>query len=249
MIGYEDLPAIGIRALSDGAVRIAIGPEAMRDDATRGRVDAAWREHARTHPRDYDGMILAFDGYDEGSRTMRARRERYRYLAVGAGAGCGTRLLAVTGVVTGVDQDGDECVLLGRRSGETRIYGGLWELAPSGGVKCPAESVTELSIGDVRRALMEEGLEELGVSLEEAEVRALALVGDDEAASEDVLLRVRLRGAINSRWMACRTQDAGAWEYVDTAWVPIERLGAWVRERPGAVIPPSVAVLRWLGWA
>lgn len=248
-VRYDDLAGVCVRPLRAAGLVIKVEEAHAREADVAARVERAWQEHRRTHPRDYDGMILDVRARDIERGEVVARRERYRYLAVGHECGVHVSLLAVTGVVTGVDQDGDECVLLGRRSAETRIYGGLWELGPSGGVKCPGESVRQIGLAEVRRGLVDEGIEELGVSLEGAESVAVALVEDEQAASEDVLLRVRLRETINSVWAACRAADHGAWEYADTAWVPIKRMGAWVRERPGAMIPPSVAVVRWLGWA
>lgn len=248
-IWWDDLPGVCVRPLGDAALKVHVLDEIRRDDVVEAASERAWQQHRLTHPRDYDGTILDVQSIDAQRGELCVRRERYRFLAIGAAIGARARLLAVTGVVTAVDQDGDECVLLGRRSAETRIYGGRWELAPSGGIKTPSVSVREFGIEHVRRGLIEEAFEELGVAFTGFAVEAVAIVSDDEAASDDVLLRVRLPEAIDSRRGVCASADAGAWEYVETAWVPTSRLGVWIGRSPGAMIPPSVAVARWLGWA
>lgn len=209
----------------------------------------AWQAWRVRQPREYDGDIVGVEHVDASSRVIAARREKYRFLAVGKQAGVNVRLLAVTGIVTAIDQDGDECVLLGRRSGETRIYGGLWEFGPSGGVKCPATGVTRLDERALVGALKDEGLEELGISLEMHTARPIAVVGDDEAASEDVIVRVELASPVDSRAAICSIGPEAGWEYVSTAWVPVMRLGGWITRHAGAMIPPSVALARWMGWA
>lgn len=250
-VRFDELPGVVIHPLEDrtgASIRVLICNAASRDARTREAVERAWTLHRERNPREYDGEILVVVRVDAAAGAIHAARERYRFLAVGTGCGVHVHLLAVTGVVTGIDQDGDECVLLGRRAADTRIYGGLWELGPSGGVKCPPGGVTQLGIADLQRALVEEGLEEVGIDLCACEMRAIAVTSDQTAASQDVIMRVRVGGRIDSRHGACTLSDHGAWEYVDVAWVPTSRLGEWLSRRPEALIPPSAAIVRWLGW-
>ena len=58
------------------------------------------------------------------------------------------------------------CVLIARRSEQTRVHGGLWELAPSGGIDPPASAPT-LTLEYVRTQLATEMREELGLKVDE----------------------------------------------------------------------------------
>lgn len=262
MIAYSDIPGVVIKPLVVGSPTLPRGAEScvpsLRIDVTEAapvdasvaqRVEQAWREHQRLNPREFDGPILHIHYADSFTGRIDARREQYRHLAVGLACGIRVKLLAVAGLVTAIDQDGEECLLLGRRSTQTRIYGGQWELAPSGGVSCPPPSTTQLSLDDVHAALLEEAREELSENFENAKAQPLALVADQRAMSEDILLGVKLPSPIDSRFRSCkRGESTESWEYADTAWVPTSRLGGWLRAQPDALIPPSLAVLRWLGW-
>lgn len=243
---WADLPGITLRPLASAALDIDIGSSRTLDAQTEAAIDAAWARAKADNPRLYDGPMLHVDAVDAERGVITTRRERYRRLVGGPAAGVGVRLLAVTGVVVGQDASGAEHALFGRRGGETRIYPGLWEFGPSGGIPCPAESVTRLDLGDVRAALIGEGREELGVDLAAAACTPVAIIGDDEAASEDIVLWAQVPGVIDPRRTPCRLDDAESWEYLDTAWVPVERLIAWLAQSPAAFIPPTVALIRHL---
>jgi hypothetical protein len=218
------------------------------DGPTGEAVDHAWNRLRQESPRLYDGPVLLADLGAADANRLECRRGRYRYLATAVEVFPDLRALGVQGVVIARDAEGDECVLLGRRGSETRIYQGLWENAPSGTVEPAPGSGASIGSSDFTRALLNEGLEETGVDLGDADVRWIALLDDGEARSLDVVLRLWLRGPIDPRRTVCRASDAYAWEYADTAWAQIARLKDWVGRSGHAISPPTRALFAYLGW-
>ena len=218
------------------------------DGPTGESVDYAWNRLRQESPRLYDGPVLLADIGEPGIDRLDCRRGRYRHLAVAAAIFPHLRAVGVQGVVIARDADRDEYVLLGRRGSETRIYQGLWENAPSGTVEPAPGTGTSIESSDFTRALFNEGLEETGVHLGDAEVRWIALLDDSCAQSIDVVLRLDLRASIDPGRTVCRAADANAWEYADTAWVPISRLKDWVGRSGRAISPPTLALFAHLGW-
>ncbi len=245
---------VRIEALPAGVwLRAEVAPPGPRAHAPEqaARIDALWERLCRDNDRLYDGPILRTVSVDVESGVLLCRRDTFRSLAASAQLGLGVRQLGVMGVVTGRDRAARERVLLARRSAQTRIYPGLWELAPSGGVSPPAPSVGALGPGDLAAALADEADEELGLSFAGAAVRPLAILRDDAACSDDVALRVELPGVIDPRRGACagEREALDRWEYLDAAWVALDEVGAFAREHGAAIAPPTLAMLRWLGWA
>lgn len=244
---------VRIEALPDGVVlRAEIAPPGPRPHGPEqaARIDTLWERLCRENDRLYDGPILRTVSVDAESGVLLCRRDTFRSLATSAQLGLGVRQLGVMGVVTGRDGAGRESVLLARRSSQTRIYPGLWELAPSGGVSPPAANVAMLGPAELAAALADEADEELGLSLEGAQVRVVAILRDDTACSDDVALRIELPGVIDARRGACATEceTHDRWEYLDSAWVALDDVGGFARDHGAAVAPPTAVMLRWLGW-
>lgn len=240
--------------MADGRCRISdVGPRGVRvrmhesiSEAADPQVDAAWRELTAANPRLYDGPVLLVDRV-EGS-VIHARAGRFRMLATAALLGREVRSLGVQGVVIGRDHTGETHVLFGRRSGETRIYGGLWENAPSGSLTPPRDPSSDLDLADFAQALATEGIEELGIDLTNADLRVRGLLDDPHARSLDVVLEAALRGVINPRGSVCAIDDNRRWEYVDTAWVRVNDIRTWSNRRESVLSPPTAALMQWLGW-
>lgn len=211
-------------------------PAPLRADA---EVDGVWELLRAENPRLHDGPVLLID--HEG----RCSCSTYRTLATAARLGRTIRSLGVQGLVIGRDATGGKHVLFGRRSRETRIYGGMWENAPSGTVTPPDETIATLGLPHLAAALRGEGLEELGIDLADSEIRWLAMLEDPEAMSVDAVLEVRPRRPIQPRAAPCRAADSGRWEYIDTAWVADEDLPDWTRRCVSAISPPTLALLEW----
>lgn len=148
-------------------LRIAVAPARPStpytpdDHATEQR----WREMLAQNPRLYSGPLLAVVSIDFDEGVIHTRRDEFKRLAVQPQVKTGVQILSVTGVITARDAHGVEHVLLGRRGRTTRIYGGLWELGPSGGLTPPAAMTTTLDERDARRQVLEEAEEELGLQL------------------------------------------------------------------------------------
>jgi len=235
-----DLPAITIHPLA-GRVRILISPDPPPPPTPA--VDREWdRQRART-PRLHDGPILSVVAVfhaDADAAEIVCRRDGYKRLCVQPAVPTGARLLAVTGILTARDGRRREHVLLGRRSPETRLHGGLWELGPSGGVAVPPPAVTELDERALLAHLADEALEEAGVTIRAG--RPVALVRDAAAFSDDVAILCDLGDLADARAAPAN------WEYTDTRWVPVDELPGFDAAHASEIIPATRALLRFLGW-
>lgn len=214
-------------------------------------IDASWALARAANPRLYDGPIVLVDADSAllAQGRLVCRPSSYRTLvAADTLEALGTRIraLGVQGLVIGRDRDGDKCLLFGRRGPETRVYPGLWENAPSGTVAPPQMLRTgdgRIGLEHLRAALCDEGLEELGIDLSRCVMTPAAIIDDPLAHSIDVVLRVDVTQQIDPRQRPCPTSDAGAWEYLDLAWVPIARVADWLARSRHAISPPTLALL------
>jgi 8-oxo-dGTP pyrophosphatase MutT (NUDIX family) len=248
-------PGVAIHPVPAGAeVRIDIGPAQTPGAEAAARMASMWDELCAANDRYYDGPILRAVSVDTDAGSVLCRRDTFRSLASSARLGLGVRQLGVCGVLVGRDATGAKHLLLGRRAADTRIYPGLWEVAPSGGVKPPAPNVAVLTLLDLALALAEEADEELGMTLDPRNASLIAFLRDDIACSDDAVLRFDLPAPIDPRrapGAACAlAPDAGdRWEYIDTAWIALIDLPAFVRDHADAIAPPTAALVGWLGWA
>jgi len=202
-------PWIPIPSGRDVTIEIDPAPPPAPDGAERERWDALVGEN----PRHFDAPILAFESYDGLSGVIRARRERYARLALQPGLATGVTILSVTGVITALDERGEPCVLLGRRGASTRVYPGLWELAPSGGID-PVDADT-LTLHDIRAQFAQEASEELGLDLDPSPARPIALQPDIGGRSVDLVLRLDTGAPIDS------LRPGVSWEIDAHRWVPL----------------------------
>jgi hypothetical protein len=246
----SDLAGQWVRALPRGgqlAVDVADAAP-IADAAARERAEREWARRSGENPRLFDGPILRVVSTDPERGLVRAERAGFKHLVTREASGVECTILSVTGVIVGRDARGREHVLLGRRSGQTRIYGGMWELGPSGGLTPPPPGVTTIGLDAVLAQLREEGLEELGLDLAGARCEPVCLALDELAGSDDIVVRVTPPGPIDPRRLPCRTGACSDWEYIDTAWVPLDGLAAFDAASPDAIIPPTRALWRWFGW-
>lgn len=213
------------------------------DPALVPRINDAWESLRAANPRYHDGAMLVV----ESRSPLTVRRDTYRTLATAAIFDPTIRALGVQGVVIGRDRSEHEHTLFGRRSAETRIYGGLWENAPSGGMTA-APGRGALSLGDFIGALRGEGIEELGLDLADAEIKPIALLDDPRAFSIDLVLEVRPHRPIDPRAIPCSARDGGRWEYIDAAWVRWDQIGGWMRRDRAAFSPSTLVLANRYGW-
>ena len=245
-------------AVAPGAIRFVLsgaepGPS---DEAT----DRAWARMVERNPRLFDGLFLSVErwspptvgaGGGGAPGVFACRVERYRRLATapevggvsGAGGVVGVRLLALTGVVTASDSAGVEHVLMGLRAAQTRMYGGLWEFAPAGGVDPPGAGQS-FDASLLRRVLARELEEEVGLSPKAmGACDPVLVVLNEEAHSYDVVMRTRL--VIGLEEAALRAVPE-SWEYERIEWVPVDDARAFADAE--GIVPQGRAILQQLGW-
>ncbi len=153
------------------------------------------------------------------------------------------RLLAVSAIVRAHDASGREHVLLGRRGENVRIYPGMWEFGPAGGVAPPHASVRKLSEDDLKRSLTEEMEEEIGVVFPVGE--PIAIVRDTMAFSDDIIFRCDA-GDLSAARRAMG--EPSNWEYSETKWIAVDELGPFVVKHAEEIIMPTRAMIAVLGW-
>ncbi|MFA6044497.1 MAG: NUDIX hydrolase [Phycisphaerales bacterium] len=242
---YDDIPGIELWPV-DASVHVEVArdgvPETAASDSPVGR---EWARLCATNPRMFDGTLLSVRGFDAASGQILAKRERYQRLAVQPQVQTGVRLLAVTALV--MQGEGDDArVLLGRRGDRVRMYPGMWEFGPSGGVDSPPLSIDRLDVEHLRSHLADEiseelgpgALDSLGAAVESAE--PIALTRDHMARSDDVCFAVSAQGGLNPH-------DPN-WEYSEVRWLTPKEAAAFNAAEPDAIIPPTRALMRFLGW-
>ncbi len=257
MFAYPDIPGQRLLPLPDAAVRIRIAPEpesagGWDDPASKAdEIERRWADARADNPRLRDGEVLSVGAIDPGAGLIHTSRSTYkRLVAQNATLDLGVRMLGVKGLLIGRDTHGVEHVLIARRGGDTRVYGGMWEIAPAGGVSVPPRSVAELGPEVLRDTLADEAHEELGLDLDVSAARPVAVVRDDVARSVDVIVRLdwpSSGGIIDPRASVC-TLGRDDWEYVDTAFLSRSDAAAFDKRASGEIVGPMRVVLRWLGW-
>ncbi len=229
-----------VQPMSEGDLRVEVeeGTEAGEDE----RVERAWAALCAANPRLHDGPILSMTSFDPVAGRIGCRRDSYKRLSVQDAVETGVVLLSVSAIVTVPDGHGREHVLLGRRSESTRIYGGMWELAPAGGLD---GGVT----GPVPGArligqLAEELREECGITEPIGAARPEAFCRDERACSFNIVYRVRLAGPLGALRYGVRH-----WDCDEALWLPVSIVRDFVRQNGEKIIAPTRALLRLMEWA
>jgi len=220
---------------------------AENPSARQHALEARWAEMTAANPRLFNGPILAFDRYDATTQTIHAKIDEFKHLAVSAAfPDDGFRLappitiLSVTGVLTATTNDGARCVCVAKRSHSTRVYGGQWELAPSGGIDVPNNNPGPLFDGSLAaNALKIELAEELNLDAHTCDwpsARLLGLVLDEQSGSLDIMFHVEHTPPLSAQadtpsvqpglWPA---RENASWEYEAVRWVLIDELPEFVR--------------------
>ncbi len=225
------------------SVRVLIGAGALPEpDELTAR---EWAARAKRNPRLFDGAILAVESIgfssSNGDVTIEARHDRYQRLAVQPTVDNGVRLLAARGVVSASDVRGVERVFVGQRDARTHVYGGMWELGPSGGIQPPGAGVRELSFADVVALYGLELREEAGLEIAGSRCEPLAICDDVAARGVDVVIGVSLADLLGSIEGSPRD-----WEYSAVRWVAVEEFAGFAKSVD--LSPPSVAIAGMLGW-
>lgn len=244
-VAYDGIEGVGVwRWPPDAEIRVRIvevEPELSTDQCAS--IDSEWLRRQAANPRLYDGDILSVVRMDPG-REILCRRGRYKHLTVEPEIETGTDQLSVTAVVVGRDRQGHDTVLLGRRGRETRIYGGMWELGPSGGVDPPPPLRASLGEADLVEAMVREIAEELGGRVAVQPRRTCAVTHDSLARSYDLVMLC----VCDEPTQHLPADDMLDWEYESVRWVRTQDLRKFDQANHRAIIGPTRALFRFFGW-
>lgn len=153
----------------------------MPDPHLIADAETEWKRRAEANPELFDGWLTHVVGVHRnghGGAVIQAFKCSYRWHAVQAGGlDVGCRPLGVKGVARCGDR-----VLFGKRAAWTAHAGGLWELAPSGGVE-PGHSPEDTIVAELA--------EEVGGTLA-SPPRAACIMFDPVALSWEVVLTLGL---------------------------------------------------------
>lgn len=225
------------------------------DEPADPRVDALWDAKVTANPRLFNGPVLNWIDADPERATVRTRRDEFKRLTVQPEIDCAVTHLGVTCILIAPDHTGEPHVFLGKRGAQTRIFGGLWELGPSGGVDAPPRSQDHLDHIDLWKALRLEIAEELGLPIDpdrqSRSIDPVAFFHDPIGMSFEVAYRVELTTRVEDLLAMAETdanQRTSSWEYEATRWLPIAHIPAFDDAENEAIIPPTRALFRALGW-
>lgn len=219
-------------------VHVTISRE--RPPLATAAVEQEWSRLVAGNPRLHDGGVLSVLSFDQDHHAILARRDSYKRLAVQPRVHTGVRLLGVTALLEAIDGSGRRHVLLGRRGVQTRLYGGQWEIGPSGGVSLPPLNIERLSLADLCASLHDEISEETGLTAPVAGTPA-AYVRDHFACSDDLVIAFSL-GELDAVRHLARPAN---WEYQETHWMPLDCASQF--DTP-ETIGASRALFRLLDW-
>ena len=223
-------------------LNIALIGERRSDPA----VDAAWDAMRRESPALFDGPIVLVDPPTVSLPTLRGELATYRHAATAGATGRRVRSLGVKGLLLARDRAGAPHTLVGLRSSSTRIYPGLWELAPAGSVEPPGRGAATITLAAMIETLRVESNEELGLDLPASACTPIALIDDDQASSVDILFRCDLAANIERLPPPCAGHEIPSSEYAAVQWVPVGELPGWLRRSADAIAPPTAQIVRWL---
>lgn len=205
-------------------------------------VTKRWEAMRSEKPRLFNGPVLSYTGYRDG--VVSAHRDSYQRLAVQehdpAIVAPPVMQLSVTGIVTALDEQSTRHVLVGKRSHATRIYGGMWELGPSGGIDAPPLSQRSLDGLDVFRQLVVEMREETGLPADPDPGPIVAITIDSVATSADLVMRIDLTRPVDEIVAHTDRSSEHGWEYETTRWIECHEFERFVSEAP--CIPPTRAL-------
>lgn len=239
-----EIHTIELRAGGVGPSELSVSISPFEPPAATPDVEREWNRIVAANPRVYNGPHLSVVSIDMDEACIHCRRDTFQRLIVQPRVRTGMRLLAVSALVVARDAVGREHVLLGRRGASVRIYPGMWEFGPAGGVTPPHASVRGLTQRDLRRNLAEEMEEEIGVTFAVGE--PIAIVRDTVAFSDDIVFRCDA-GDLEAATRAMG--EPSNWEYSETRWIAVDELRDFLSREGEQTILPTRAIATLLGWA
>lgn len=228
----------GVRVVPITAPELTIDVLSSEPETASAEVEAEWNRRRAANPRLFDGPVLSVVNIDGEQGIVRCTIDSYKRLVVQPTIETGVRQLSVTGVLTGIDEHGSRRVLLGRRSHKTRMYGGMWQNCPAGGID-PKPGVSRMTHRDIADELRREVMEEAGLA-EAAVGRPVAVIFDERARSHDIIVPVDV-GEIG--------KTVKGWEYDELRWVHTADVIAFDYSESESFMAITRAVFRVMGWA
>jgi 8-oxo-dGTP pyrophosphatase MutT (NUDIX family) len=215
-------------------------------EADGREVEAEWSRLTAANPRLFDGPILSFVRLSPERGEVVCRRDTYKRLAVRGAVETGVILTAVMGVLVARSEAGREHVLLGRRSPGTRVYPGMWELIPAGGLEPPPAGVRVIDRRGLLAQLDTELREEAGLSCGVSRAWSVAWYEDRAAHSFNVVFLLRPTETLEALRAATGERH---WDCDETLWLPVDEAPRFVRERGPEIIDAAKAMMSYLRWA
>ena len=167
-------------------------------------------------------------------RRVVAQMERPELFAIrgpGPATSLGVRPLAVCGVLCCAGG-----VVVGRRHQGAIYQPGMWQLAPAGSVD--AGAVNDDGVADLRRQLLSELREELGLAPDTVnELRPLCIVEHPGSHVSD--LGLALTTALTAGAVLAAHRADGNGEYQELRIVPEDQLAAFLAEVGATLVPPA----------
>lgn len=197
-----------------------------------------WEEMCQSIPRLFNAPLLSVTSIDRPDATIHCRRDTYQRLVVQPEVQTGVEQLSVTGVLIARNDQGQRCLLLGQRSSETRMYAGMWELGPAGGVDAPDPPSRALTHDDLVEELVREIREETGLDVAGRAAAALGIIHDPQAHSYDLTFLMDL-GEIPDT-------SHDNWEYKHIQWLPFADIRQFLTTPDEEIIPPTRLLLQLL---
>jgi 8-oxo-dGTP pyrophosphatase MutT (NUDIX family) len=207
-------------------------------------IQRVWSRMQRENPRLFGGGIYNVLSLDPGRGRILAAYDLYKRLVVQPEIDTGVNQLSVSGLIIAPGDDGRRRILIGKRGEQTRMYGGMWQICPAGGVEPPEDtgSLRTLTHEDLTAQLERELEEEVGMRLGGAGApRPIAIIHDAAARSYDIVLRVDFDHPCPPR-----PQKGAGWEHAEIRWVPLEEIPEFCSRRQ--VIAATRALFGSLGW-
>jgi 8-oxo-dGTP pyrophosphatase MutT (NUDIX family) len=222
-----------VRLLADRPLRVEITPASAQH--ADPRIEAEWARKKSINPRFFDAPILSVQEVDAVAGVIRCIFDSYKRLIVQPEVETDVQQLSVTGVLTARDSHGVKRVLLGRRSHKTRMYGGMWQNCPAGGID-PPNGAAVLDQPALIAELLREVKEESGLE-PKAVADPIAIIFDETARSHDIIIPVDMGQLADLATIR-------GWEYDELRWMDRRDFLALEHEDPGGLMAITRAVFR-----
>jgi hypothetical protein len=237
-VAFADLPGVRVW-LAPPEMQVSIDIDHSFRPPRSGLVDEIWAKHVAGNPKLYNGPLLSVVGFDPFHGIVRCVPDEYRRLMAQPEIDCGITLLAVSVVLHCTTPEGLPGVVLGLRSPRTRIYGGCWELGPSGGFDVPPADVPVLDHEAVLEQCEEELRSELALPM--SSPRLTAVTYEHAANCLDLIVEAEVE-------LPPEGPKPANWEYLDVRAVALKDLPSFDAEHAERIIPPTRALFRFFSW-